>query len=130
MSVMQLAPESIRKMSEGITRFAPTFNYGSGIYGDRHRDTFLMLQTMNACSYAGRYSQDLDFTLFVEVKTTEKLANLSALLKSLQCLYYNIELEDMDQDEKDAMNLLDGYIKQITSHLINEMDDYKEAQWG
>lgn len=130
MSVMQLVPMAFIKNMNGITRFAPIFNYGTGIYGDRHRDTFLLLQCMNACSFSQRYNEDLDIKLFVEaVDTGERHANLTALLKSLQCLYYNIELDDMDQDEKDAYKLLDGYIKQITSHLISEMDEYKNAKW-
>jgi hypothetical protein len=130
MSVMQLGPESFLKNVAGITRFSPIFNYGRVIMSDEIRDTFLMLQCMNACSFAERYKEDMDLTLFVEVETTEKHHTLPALLKSLQCLYYNIEIDDMDQDEKDAYKVLHDYIEQITGHLISELDEYKIAQWG
>lgn len=58
------------------------------------------------------------------------------MLKALQCIHYNIELEELPKrlefkmaDYKEALQQLEAIIKEIMGHIIDSMSEYKEAKW-
>lgn len=130
MSVMQLKPESFKKNTYGIGTFSHKYNYGRTILSSDISPVFEILQSMNAKSYSERYEESLDYVPFKEVNIVKEHNNLSSLLKSLQCLYYNIELDKLTDEEKEALKFLKEHIEAIKNYLINQITEYKEAKWG
>lgn len=58
------------------------------------------------------------------------------MLKALQCIHYNIELEELPKRlefrmdvYKDALKQLEDIIAEIMGHIIDSMPEYKEAKW-
>lgn len=62
--------------------------------------------------------------------------NTYQMLKSLQCINYNIEEDTINQvrelcpKEKAAMKILYAVICQILHAIVNDMIEYQQADWG
>lgn len=132
MSVMQLNPENFTKMVNAMSKFSHKFNYGSVIFTSDITPRFQLLQVLNAKSYSERYEmEEFAYTPFKKI-SKEEYKNIPALLKSLQCLKYNIEIEekDMSYDEKNAYTMLNDYIEQIKNYIISQIPEYEESAWA
>lgn len=131
MSVMLISPASFKRNVYSLSKFSPVFNYGQTAYLDTLEPIFETLQKLNARSFSERYAEPVEIMPYKEVSRPGNHPNLCALLKSLQCLEYNIELDEkgLSFDERRALKYLRGTIEAIKSHLISELPEMKEAAW-
>lgn len=61
----------------------------------------------------------------------EKFNNDCEVLKALQCLRYNIELEkEQSFQEQQTIKNLDEILDKLKNHIISNLEDYKIASWG
>lgn len=92
---------------------------------------------LNIKSWNLRYPNDIiteaNQAVFYEpdFNKKEKFNNDCEVLKALQCLYYNIELEtEKNFQEQLTLQLLDDIIDKLKNHIISNLEEYKVANWG
>lgn len=94
--------------------------------------------SLNIKSWNLRYPSDIisieDKAVFYEPNfksNKEKFNNDCEVLKALQCLRYNIEIEkEQSQQEQQTLKNLDDILDKLKNHIISNLDDYKIASWG
>lgn len=84
---------------------------------------------LNQWSYNKRYkdNDDCDLTKFYHEDYTHKKLSAIQLLKYLQCIEYNIEIEP--EDYKNDLQLLKDCIKELTESIVNNLPEYKSSSW-
>lgn len=132
MSVMLIDPKSFKKNVDALNRFSWLYLYGKTLYFDEIEPIMDTLQEMNVRSYNERYNENAEVIPYREVYTSERHNNLLELLKSLQCLRYNIELDEkkFTFNKYRAWKFLNDQIEAIKSYIISELPEYKNAQWA
>ena len=92
--------------------------------------TFETLRNMNHKSYAVRYDEDDDSEElpYAYVPNNVKI-NEFQLLKYLQCIEYQIELDTMNFNERRSLSLLKEWIKNLMSGIVYNIKEYKDAEW-
>lgn len=91
---------------------------------------------LNIKSWNLRYPSDIiddaDEIVFYtpDFNNKEKFNNECEVLKAMQCLLYNIEIDKPNNQEQLTINLLTDIINKLKNYIINSLDDYKTAQWG
>ena len=133
MSIMVLNTKTIEKLSNNYI----TMQEATGsINLTRYENTLKGLYDLNIRSWNERYSNDI---ITEEEKETfyklnfnqkERFNNPCEVLKALQCLKYNIELEEENNNDKRLLRELEGYISSLMSYIISNLEDYKMANWG
>ena len=91
-------------------------------------DTFETLRNMNCKSYSQRYEEDDNYFPFAYVSNSIKIDEFQ-LLKYLQCIEYQIELEKMGFKERLALKRLQEWIKSLMSGIVYNIQEYKAAEW-
>jgi len=84
---------------------------------------------LNQKSYNERYPNEKDninLCGFYYQTTTHRPLTAIQLLKYLQCIEYNIEIEDESKD----LQLLKDCINDLQNSIINNMEEYKNAKWS
>lgn len=91
---------------------------------------------LNIRSWNERYKEDIitDEEIkkhyMVNLKTNDKFNNNCEILKVLQCLAYNIELDNMSSKEKKVLSDLEAVISHMKNYIISNLEDYKKASWN
>ena len=97
-----------------------------------------MWADLNAESYNIRYKEPKDeipYSTFLNLRHSGKTINTYQMLKTLECICYNIEVDTIETvrkltvQESAAMVVLNRAIEEIKSAIINEIKEYKDAQW-
>jgi hypothetical protein len=93
---------------------------------------------LNNQSYLIRYKEPKDevpYSTFLNLRYSGKTINTYQMLKTLECICYNIEVDTIKTvgmltvHESAAMDVLNRAIDEIKSVIINEIKEYKDAQW-
>jgi hypothetical protein len=90
---------------------------------------------LNIRSWNERYTDDvitdeeIKASCTLNLKTNEKFNNDCEILKALQCLSYNIELDHMNFKEKKVESDLKAVIEHLKNYIIGNLEDYKKAAW-
>lgn len=91
---------------------------------------------LNNDSYTARYDKKMDelkYSTFLKLKYQGDSINTYQMLKTLQCIQYNIEVGTIEEvrpltvQEKDAMNILNRAIDEIQGAIINTIPEYQAA---
>lgn len=136
MSVMVLNTKTIEKLGNSYNYLSNAFS--RTIYADDLEKTLKGLYDLNIRSWDERYPSDL---IAEEEKETfykpnfrskEKFNNECEVLKALQCLKYNIDIDNknLSYQENIHMEYLDNMINRLTSYIISNLEDYKKASWS
>lgn len=127
MSVMLLDDKVFATVLNNIGNFRE-YPYHMPMRMDAER-TIKELREMNIKSYSIRYNEDVDAFDFQPNVRTEKI-NVYQLLKYLQCIRYQIEIDKPNFDEKIALNYLDEWIEMLKSGIISNIPEYANAKWA
>lgn len=99
-------------------------------------DVIRTLCDLNCESYEKRYKEEPDkvkLSEFIVFKFTGQTINTFQMLKYLECIYYNIELDTINRPlnelESDSMDCLRNAISEIKSVIIKELPEYQAAKW-
>lgn len=99
-------------------------------------NTIRILCDLNCESYEKRYKEEPQspkLSEFIVFRFSGKTINTFQMLKYLECIHYNIEINtiarQLTPEEKDAMNVLHKAIEEIKSRIISEMEEYRDAAW-
>ena len=128
MAVQILNDDTIEKLTNSSFLLTKS-NYGNTVYFDDLYNYIQTLYNMNIRSYNYRYGE-AEILDNISKSSKKKFNNICEVLKSLQCLKYNIDEEPQDTTESRAMEWLESQIDMIKNYLIGEIQDYKEATWG
>jgi len=159
MSVLVLEPKKYTQIKNRMISF--TFrnicdiNYCGTVRDMTEKQIYETVKTwsiLNELSYCDKYEGE-KFTslhLFIE-ESREKSCNIYQLLKWLQCIKYNIELDTIKDKKllktleskeiasynneqmimiKNPLHTLDKMIDEISMNIIKEIEEYKNADWG
>ena len=94
---------------------------------------------LNNESYTVKYNQDKDevpYSFFLNLSFSGETINTYQMLKSLECIYYNIELctietvRELTEFEKRSVEILKNAIEEIKTMIVEEIPEYKEAKWS
>ena len=85
---------------------------------------FNELYLLNALSYADRYNENFQEPVKLRFDKGKKVSNWQ-LLKSLECIRYQIEVENNKNVET-----LDKLISELKNRLIDMIPEYKNAKWS
>lgn len=101
------------------------------------KQVIITLCNLNEESFDKRYKQEPDKvkqSKFINLRFDLPKINCFQMLKYLQCINYNIEIETIEREltsiEKDSMKILNIAIEEIKQHIISEIPEYKQAQWS
>lgn len=131
MSVMQLSPLHFKAVSDGIQKYSYKYDHGKHTFTDNSKPYIETLQRLNAKSYSLRYKEISSYKPFSECDGEHLPKNISALLKLLQCIQYNIDTDDIKPlINRRAVEFLTYHINTITEHIILHLSDYKQADWS
>lgn len=100
------------------------WNYYDDQPQTKFQKLFNELYLLNALSYADRYNEGIRPPKPLNFDKG-KAQNPYQLLKSLECINYQIEVEDNPHVET-----LHKLIKELTHRLIESNPDYKTAKWS
>ena len=134
MSVMVLNLKTIEKLGNNIS-IIKKVTYDS-VDLNRWENLLQDAYHLNIKSWNLRYPSDIiddaDEIVFYtpDFSNKEKFNNECEVLKSMQCLLYNIEIDKADHQEQLTIKLLNDIIDKLKNYIINSLDDYKTAQWG
>lgn len=136
MSISILNTKTIEKLGNSYNYLSKTFC--RTIYADDLENTLKGLYNLNIKSWNERYKDDIITDEEKETfykpnfRSKEKFNNECEVLKALQCLQYNIELDKKDLSYQDGVYIeyLDNMINRLTSYIISNLEDYKMANWG
>ena len=137
MSVMVISKETFQKI--GNSRVMLNNCTGGNIYSDELEEIVKSLYHLNIISYNLHYDDNLQEENLNLRTSKKKFNNHFELLKALQCLKYNIELNSYSSSDKQYntsykeesyLEWLDEKIKGIMSYILNDIEEYKLAQWG
>ena len=137
MSIMVVSKETFQKI--GNSRVMLNNCTGGNIYSDELEEIVKSLYHLNIISYNLRYDDNLQEENLNLRTSKKKFNNHFELLKALQCLKYNIELNSYSSSDKQYntsykeelyLEWLDEKIKCIMSYILNDIEEYKLAQWG
>lgn len=136
MSVMLISKETFQKIGNSCVMLNNCTC--SNIYSDDLEEIVKSLYHLNVVSYNLRYKENLQEENLNLRTSKRRFDNHFELLKALQCIQYNIELNSSSSDEpykityKEELYLewLDEKIKDIIRYILNDIEEYKLAQWG
>lgn len=136
MSVQVLNIRTIEKLGNSYNYLTKAFS--RTIYADDLEKTLKGLYDLNIRSWNMRYKDDIITDEEKETfykpnfRSKEKFNNECEVLKALQCLKYNIELDkkDLSYEDNVYMEYLDNMVNRLTSYIISNLEDYKNANWG
>lgn len=98
---------------------------------NKHYSVWLQL---NYRSFNNKYEEDVLLPEKVKVNQVgnSHYDNYCQLLKRLECIRYNIEVEHCKPDykEMESIEVLNETIDALKSWIINSLDDYKAASWS
>lgn len=135
MSVMLLDIKKSGNLIEGICQFSQMWNSGNFLdHTDTgklyHNDVSKFVRKLyhaNISTYNNRYEEDAQ--TFDIITVTGKPMGKYQVLKTLQCLHYNIEEEYFPLGKK-LLEQLQIMINEIIYNLVTEQEEYKNAVWG
>lgn len=142
MSTFVLKTETFEKISNSNHMISKAC-YGKTIYFDEFLEVVNTWQRLNIRSYNIRYPEDIitseeeEIFYKIDSRSKEKFNNIYELLKSLQCLRYNIDfyledkndIEKISHKEEASIQELESYIRKIKDYIIFENEEYKIAAW-
>ena len=137
MSVMVLDVKTYEKISNSGNLLSKVF-YGKNFSFDYLYELSKILYNLNVVSYNETYldneNVDFVFTEKINKNSKEKFNNIFELLKSLQCLRYNINFDEnslkADSEEYNSLIFLEKVINRIKDYIIENMEEYKISTWG
>lgn len=136
MSIMGLSEKSLINSLEGIRYFHRKVTLKM-VYYETLQDIISTLYSLNAKSYNLRYNEDCD-TILHYPNNLQKIKNIHneySLLKSLQCLACNIDIEELEAvdfvsyEETKSYEFLIDFIEQLKNYIIDNNELYKSAAW-
>ncbi len=107
-------------------RFMEHTNTGQ-LYTEDLQKFFRKAYQANVNTWNRKYKED-DQMLDILPATGEPM-NKYQVLKTLQCLHYNIEAEYVPES-KELISQLQTMINEIMYNIVTESEDYQEASWG
>lgn len=146
MSVLVVSKKTYENVFTKAVRYS--FNWENGISrcdffsGMREREIAELVKVwcrLNEESYCVRYEEKIENvheSLNLDYNMNCKVIHACQMLKSLQCINYNIEevtikqVRELKQEEREAIENLNEIIHQIRSAIIEDMSEYQEALWG
>ena len=137
MSVMVLDVKTYEKITNSGNLLSKVF-YGKNFSFDYLYELSKILYNLNVVSYNETYldneNVDFVFTEKINKNSKEKFNNIFELLKSLQCLRYNINFDEnslkADSEEYNSLIFLEKVINRIKDYIIENMEEYKISTWG
>ena len=134
MSTMVLNPKSIEQLANNyIIINKATYNK----YQDNLDSILKNAYDLNIKSWNLKYSDDIitdeqkETFYKVDFRGKEKFNNICEVLKALQKLRYNIDNEAIDYlANKWTVKDLDDIIDCIKNHIISELEDYNNINYG
>lgn len=87
-------------------------------------DEIEKLRKANYLSFEQRYKTSVSYIPLVYSGSRERCQNLPELLKALECIEYQIELNDFD------FTFVRGLIEVIKDTIIENLPEYQNAYWG
>lgn len=135
MSVMLISQQSFKNNLLSLYMYYSKINYGKKIHYEQMKEHFENLYSLNVKSWNARYPGYTveDISINLSNNNYKLHGNLYSLLKSLQCLNYQIEIDeikDITPDEQRAYNFLQNTIERIKDYIITETEEYKNAEWA
>lgn len=135
MSVMLVDIEKSGNLIEGICQFTQMWNSGrfldhtdtGKLYHDSVSKFIRKVYHANISTYNNRYEEDAQ--MFDIIAVTGEPMGKYQVLKTLQCLHYNIETEFFPSGKK-LLEQLQIMINEIIYNLVTEQEEYKNAVWG
>jgi len=132
---MLLDHERVGNLIEGICQLSHMWNCRSFLDGTNSGKLFSSdvtkfvrkLYQANLDTWNKRYEES--DTIPNILRATGEPFDKYQTLKTLQCLHYNIELEYVPAAKK-LVDQLDIMINEITNIIVNDMPEYKTAEWG
>ena len=137
MSVMVLDVKTYEKISNSGSLLNKVF-YGKNFSFDYLYELSKILYNLNVVSYNETYldNENVDFVFDEKINknSKEKFNNMFELLKSLQCVRYNINFDEnslkADSEEYNSLIFLEKVINRIKDYIIENMEEYKISKWG
>ena len=137
MSVMVLDVKTYEKISNSGNLLSKVF-YGKSFFFDYLYELSKILYDLNIESYNETYldNENVDFVFAEKINknSKEKFNNIFELLKSLQCVRYNINFDEnslkADSEEYNSLIFLEKVINRIKDYIIENMEEYKISTWG
>ena len=135
MSVMLADIGKSGNLIEGIRQFTQMWKCGEfldhtetgKLYHDGVSKFIRKLYHANISTYNNRYNETGQ--IFDIITVTGEPMNKYQVLKTLQCLHYNIEEEYFPSGKK-LLEQLQIMINEIIYNLVTEQEEYKNAVWG
>lgn len=87
-------------------------------------DEIEKLRKANYLSYEQRYKTPVTYIPLSYSASRERFQNLPELLKALECIDYQIDLNDFD------FTFVRGLVRVIKDTIIENLPEYQNAQWG
>jgi hypothetical protein len=130
MSIMVLQKETIEKLGNSFltVKRATYERIDLGQWYKLLKDAY----SLNIKSWNERYTDDIitdeeQETIYkINSRSKEKFKNPCEILKALQCLEYNIELDNMNSKEKKIESDLKAVIVSLKDYIIFNLEDYKK----
>ena len=137
MSVMVLDVKTYEKITNSGYLLSKVF-YGKSFSFDYLYELSKILYNLNVVSYNETYldNENVDFVFDEKINknSKEKFNNMFELLKSLQCVRYNINFDEnslkADSEEYNSLIFLEKVINRIKDYIIENMEEYKNSIWG
>lgn len=137
MSVMVLDVKTYEKITNSGYLLNKVF-YGKNFSFDYLYELSKILYNLNVVSYNETYldNENVDFVFDEKINknSKEKFNNMFELLKSLQCVRYNINFDEnslkADSEEYNSLIFLEKVINRIKDYIIENMEEYKISKWG
>ena len=137
MSVMVLDVKTYEKITNSGYLLSKVF-YGKSFSFDYLYELSKILYNLNVVSYNETYldNENVDFVFDEKINknSKEKFNNMFELLKSLQCVRYNINFDEnslkADSEEYNSLIFLEKVINRIKDYIIENMEEYKNSTWG
>ena len=137
MSVMVLDVKTYEKITNSGYLLSKVF-YGKSFSFDYLYELSKILYNLNVVSYNETYldNENVDFVFAEKINknSKKKFNNVFELLKSLQCIRYNINFDEnslkADSEEYNSLIFLEKVISRIKDYIIENMEEYKISKWG
>lgn len=145
MSVLTLSPDTYNYIRVGIERAAYNSQCDEFYYysvkqqcenKDIQSECLRLVKSwadMNEKSYCLKYNEKFhSLSTFINPTFTKKPLTPVQLLKYVECLSYNIELEHWEQTEQETADysLLKKLRTEIGAAIIGSLPEYKNAAWS
>lgn len=131
MSIMILQPSTIEKLSNNNLESIKIASGNANFQYEDYKKLLQRLYDLNIRSWNERYpNEDKEKFYGLNFDNDRKFKNDCSIVETLQCLNYNIDIEEKSCQDNKAIEILRNYIEIMRNNIINNLDDYKNSGWG